>query len=53
MSRKTERILSVISLGISLFMMYGIGRDPTVPKYLMIISVLFGISAVICAGILE
>lgn len=52
-SRKFERAISVISLFLSLFMMYGIGYNQGESKKLIIISIFLGISAVISAGLLE
>lgn len=51
--RRLERILSIVSLSISQFMMYGIGKNTESPSYLLWITVLLSVTAIVCAGILE
>lgn len=51
--RKLERVLSIVSLSISQFMMYGIGKNEEGPTYLPWIAVLLSVTAIVCAGILE
>lgn len=51
--RNFERIASIVSMSISLFMMYGIGKCTEAPDYFLLIAILLGVVAIICAGILE
>lgn len=51
--RNLERIASIVSMSFSLFMMYGIGKYTELPDYFLCISILFGVVAIVCAGILE